>query len=157
MPELYLQNSANTGCWLPQLPCKMDQRQCSETVGMPTCSITYRFFSCIDSFSKMKIESGLGCYYSVVKSCLDSFVTPWIVAHQAPLSMGFSRQDHWRGLTSPSSGGLPDLVTEPAAPALQADSLTPSHHYLAYSQRNLKPSKGVTHMFNKILSIQYLV
>ena len=78
---------------------------------MPTCGITYRFFSCIDSFSKMKIESGLGCYYLVVKSCLDSLVTPWTVAHQAPLSMGFSRQEYWRGLTSPSSGDLPDLVT----------------------------------------------
>ena len=66
----------------------------------------------------MKIESGLGCYCLVVKSSLDSFVTPWTVAHQAPLSMGFSRQEYWRGLTSPSSGGLPDLVIEPAAPAL---------------------------------------
>ena len=114
MPELYLQNSANTDCWLPQLPCKMDQRQCSETVGMPTCGIAYRFFSCTGFFRKMKIESGLGCYCLVLKSCLDSLVTPWTIAHQAPLSMGFSGQKYWSGLTSPSSGSLTDLVIEPA-------------------------------------------
>ena len=35
------------------------------------------------------------------------FVTPWIAAHQAPLSMGFSRQDYWSGLPFPSAGDLP--------------------------------------------------
>ena len=37
----------------------------------------------------------------------DSFVTPWTVAHQPPLSMGFSRQEYWSGLPSPSPGDLP--------------------------------------------------
>ena len=72
----------------------------------------------------MKIESGLGCYCLVVKSCLDSFVTPWTVAHQAPLSMGFSRREHWSGLSFPSPGDLPDQGIEPTSimcPAL-ADS-----------------------------------
>ena len=36
------------------------------------------------------------------------FVTPWIVAHQTPLSMGFSRQEYWSGLPCPSPGVLPD-------------------------------------------------
>ena len=36
------------------------------------------------------------------------FATPWTVAHQAPLSMGFSRQGYWRGLPHPPPGGLPD-------------------------------------------------
>ena len=45
----------------------------------------------------------------------DSFVTPWIVAHQAPLSMGFPRQDYWSGLLFPSPGDLPDPGVEPAS------------------------------------------
>ena len=50
------------------------------------------------------------------------FVTPWTVAPQAPLSMGFSRQEYWSGLPFPAAGDLPDLGTEPRAPALQVDS-----------------------------------
>ena len=37
----------------------------------------------------------------------DSFVTPWTIAHQAPLSMGFSRQEHWSGLPFSSPGDIP--------------------------------------------------
>ena len=39
--------------------------------------------------------------------------TPWTVAHQAPLSMGFSMQQYWSGLPFPSPGDLPDPETEP--------------------------------------------
>ena len=49
---------------------------------------------------------------------------PWTVAHQAPLSMGFSRQEYWSGLPFPSPGDLPDPGIEPKSPALQADALT---------------------------------
>ena len=48
---------------------------------------------------------------------------PWTVAHQAPLSMGFSRQEYWSGLPSPSPGDLPDTGIEPRSLALQADAL----------------------------------
>ena len=41
-------------------------------------------------------------------SCIQLFATLWIVAHQAPLSMGFSRQEYWTGLPCPSPGGLPN-------------------------------------------------
>ena len=51
------------------------------------------------------------------------FVTPWTAARQAPLSMGFSRQEYWSGLPFHSPGDLPDPETEPKSPALQADSL----------------------------------
>ena len=54
-------------------------------------------------------------------SCLvmsDSFVTPWTVACQAPLSMGFPRQAYWSGLPFPSPGDLPDPGIEPTSPAL---------------------------------------
>ena len=49
--------------------------------------------------------------------------TPWTVAHQAPPSMGFSRQEYWSGLPLPSPGDLPDPGIEPRSPAFQADAL----------------------------------
>ena len=51
-------------------------------------------------------------------------MTPWTVAHQAPQSIGFSRQEYWSGLPFPSPGDLPDPGIEPGSPALEADSLT---------------------------------
>ena len=48
------------------------------------------------------------------------FVTPWTVAHQAPLSMGFSRQEYWSGLPLPSPGDLSDPGIKPTSPVLQA-------------------------------------
>ena len=51
------------------------------------------------------------------------FVTPWAVARQAPLSMGFLRQEYCSGLPFPSPGDLPDPGIELGSPALQADSL----------------------------------
>ena len=52
------------------------------------------------------------------------FATLWTVAYQAPLSMGFSRQEHWTGLPFPSPGDLPNPRMEPRSPALEADALT---------------------------------
>ena len=60
-----------------------------------------------------------------VCSCDQLFVTPWTIVHQAPLSMGFSRQEYWSGLPFPP-GDLPSPGTEPmspVSPALQVDSL----------------------------------
>ena len=51
-------------------------------------------------------------------------MTPWTVAYQAPLSMGFSRQEYWSGLPFPSPGDLPNPGIKPGSPALQADTLT---------------------------------
>ena len=50
-------------------------------------------------------------------------MTPCTVALQAPLSMGFSRQEQWNGFPFLSSGGIPNPGNEPGSPALQADSL----------------------------------
>ena len=50
-------------------------------------------------------------------------MTPRAAARQAPLSMGFSRQEHWSGLPFPPPGDLPDPGIEPRSPAWQADSL----------------------------------
>ena len=51
-------------------------------------------------------------------------MTPWTVAHQAPLSMGFSRQAYWSGLPCPPPGDLPNPGIKPRSPASQADSLS---------------------------------
>ena len=50
-------------------------------------------------------------------------MTPWTVAHQTSLSMGFSRQEYWSGLLCPPPGDLPNPGIKPRSSALQADSL----------------------------------
>ena len=57
------------------------------------------------------------------QSVMSDSAIPWTVASEAPLSMGFSRQEYWRGLPFPSPGDLPDSEIEPWSPASQADSL----------------------------------
>ena len=62
------------------------------------------------------------------------FATPWTVACQAPLSMGFSKQEHWSGLPCPPPGDLPDPGTEPTSPASADGFLTISATWKAQSQ-----------------------
>ena len=56
-------------------------------------------------------------------SCVRPFAIPWTVAHQAPPSMGFSRQGYWSELPFPSPGDLPNTGIEPGSPVLQSDTL----------------------------------
>ena len=63
---------------------------------------------------------------------MSDSVTSWTVAYQAPLSMGFSRQDYWSGLPIPSPGDLPNPEIKPKSPALQGGG-----------QRELLPNFGV--------------
>ena len=51
-------------------------------------------------------------------SSVQPFASPWTVAHQAPLSTGFPRQEYWSGLPFPSPGDLLHPGTEPVSPAL---------------------------------------
>ena len=60
---------------------------------------------------------------SVSRSVVSDSATPWTAAHQAPLSMEFSRQEYWSGLPFPSPGDFPNTGIKPGSPALQADSL----------------------------------
>ena len=69
----------------------------------------------------------LFCHLKVkVKSlgCVWLFATPWTIAHQVPLSMGFSRQEYWSGLPFLSPWDFPDPGIEPRSLALQADAFT---------------------------------
>ena len=75
------------------------------------------------------------CGGLVAESCM-SLIAPWTVACQAPLSMGFSRQEYWSGLPFPSPGDLPHPGIKPRSPTLQADSLpielqeNPMNHWI---------------------------
>ena len=81
------------------------------------------------TFSSLAYSNRVGyqpaCTYVLTHAL--PFVTPWTVAHQAPLSMGFPRQEYWSGKPFPYPGGLPDSVIKPTSPALQADSLPLRH------------------------------
>ena len=59
----------------------------------------------------------------VSRSVVSDSVTQWTIALQAPLSMGFSKEEYWSGLPFPSPGDLPNPEIKPGLPALQADSL----------------------------------
>ena len=83
------------------------------------------------------------------------FSTPCTIAHQASLSVEFSRQEYWSGLPFPSPGHLPDSGIKPGSPSLQADSLltesTPTHflasaghHLLSYSGCLTAPQVGLS-------------
>ena len=85
------------------------------------------------SLISITVYSKVDFIYEVMKTSLlkvkvkslsiGLFATPWTVAHQAPLSMGFSRQESWSGLPFPSPGDLSNPGIEPKSPTLQADSL----------------------------------
>ena len=71
----------------------------------------------------------------VTQSCL-TVLTPWTVAHQASLSRGFFRQEHWSELPCPPPGILPNPGIEPRSQALQVDSLPsepPGRPYISIS------------------------
>ena len=67
------------------------------------------------------------CCCLVAKSCLTLGTPQTVVTHQAPLSMGFSRQEYWSGLQFLSPGDLPDPGIKPESAALQVDSLPLNH------------------------------
>ena len=62
-------------------------------------------------------------HYCVSDSVVSDSVTPWNVSRQAPLSMGFPRQEYWSGLSFPSPEDLPNSGIRPRSLAMQADSL----------------------------------
>ena len=92
-----------------------------------TLTTKRRFPECpdlrLDSWSRWEEISLYLSLCSVAPSCL----TLWAAVGQAPPSMGFMRQEYWRGVPFPSPEDLPDPGIEPTSPALQADSLPLSH------------------------------
>ena len=85
----------------------------------------------------------------VSRLVVSNFVTSWTVAHQAPLSIGFSRQESWSGLPFPPPGDLPDPRIELMSPALQAGSL-PSEQP---GKHNFKRMVMINKRWNKIFHL----
>ena len=77
----------------------------------------------------------------IARLCVQLFATPWTVAHQAPLSREFFRQEYWSGLPFPS-GDLLDPRINLGSPALQADSLAsePPGKITKLNLKRIKPS-----------------
>ena len=83
----------------------------------------------------------------VLLSCVWLFATPWAVASQAPLSMGFSRQEYWGGLSCPPTGDIPDPGIEPASlasPALAGRFFTTSATWESVNPEPIPWSKQST-------------
>ena len=86
------------------------------------CSAPSSSLKCSNVVCKVSVQTSLLVKVSMNLSS-RTLVTVWTIAHQAPLSMGFSRQEYWSELPFPFPGDLPDPGIEPRSPALQADSL----------------------------------
>ena len=85
-----------------------------------------------DKFLALKVQFNVSVVETVQNETLTEvkllsrvrlFATPWTVAYQTPLSLGFSRQEYWSGLPFPSPGDLPNPGIESGSPLLQADAL----------------------------------
>ena len=105
-----------------------------KTHGYPTITKIYNSFLLIHThfrkFLKDTLFSHLPimcfCHCLFMKSCW-LFTTSWPVAHQAPLSMGFPRQEYWSGLLFPFPGDLPDQGIKPKSSVWQANCLSLNH------------------------------
>ena len=82
---------------------------------------------------------------SISFSVVSNSEIPWTIAHQAPLSMEFPRQEYWSGLPFPSPGDLPNPGIKPVSPELQADSLPsePPGKPHKKDRRALNDDKGI--------------
>ena len=99
------------------------------------------------------------CVYTQSLSHVQLFAAPWTVAHQAPLSTGFSRQGYWSGLPLPTPGNLPNPVIEPASlasPDLEGGFFTTSATWEAQSLFNGHALMYLTLEYTVLESKNYL-
>ena len=100
------------------------------------------------------------CACTRTRSVMSDSATPWTVAHQAPLSMGFSSQEYWSRLPSPSPGDLPNPGVEPtslASPALAGGFFTTSTTMdtcICMTESPCSSPEGITASFNGYSPIQ---
>ena len=91
----------------------------------------------------VKVINSMLCMHACVLSCfshIQLFNILWSVARQAPLSMGFSRQEYWSGLPCPPPGDLPHPGMEPTSPALAGGFFTTSATWEAHVIYMFTPS-----------------
>ena len=91
----------------------------------------------------IKLKMVMYAYVLCCFSCAQLFATSWTVTHQAPLSMEFSRQEHWNGLPFPPPGDLPDPGIEPTS--LYVYSVG---RRVLYNERYLGSLKIAIHLHN---------
>ena len=96
---------------------------CCKRSGMSGGNSECKFLACSRYSSVCVCVCVCVCTRASVLSCIQLFVTLWTVAHQALLSVGFSRQEYWNGLPFPPLGDLPNPGIKPASLASPADSL----------------------------------
>ena len=119
IPSLLNSNPCNQHCELT----KWDKTACS--LPSPQSAVP-----CIHQLLNKHVSQKRMSWLLPVLMCVSSLsrvrlsVTPWTVALQAPLSVGFSRQEYWSGLPFPLAGDLPDPGIESASPALAGGFLT---------------------------------
>ena len=103
------------GGWaMSEAICKLPEKQCPEWESDQSKVWTSQASAWVRIPWKVKVK---------FLSHVWLFATPWTVAYQSPLSVGFSRQEYWNGLPFPSPGDLPNPGMEPGSPALQTDAL----------------------------------
>ena len=99
-----------------------------EPVSLPSPELAHFFFFTtsvtVEAKSHLQQHHSCGGGGGLVTKLCPTLAIPWTVACQAPLSMGFSRQEYWSGLPSPSPGDLPGPGIEPQSSVLQVDSFT---------------------------------
>ena len=104
----------------------------AELPGSPYCNLSTHKISRKINYKrreeKLFIRSLMCVCVCSVAHHVRLFVTPWTVAHQAPLSTGFPRQEYWRGLPFPPPEDLPDPGIKPESPALVGVFFTTEPH-----------------------------
>ena len=100
-------------CCSQAASCSLSKNECSICLCICLCK---HVCACMIIYNIYFIGGGGDGW--VAKSCL-ALETPWTIAHQAPLSMGFSRQEYWSGLAFPSPEDLPHPGIKPMSPALK--------------------------------------
>ena len=114
-------------------------------------SILPNFLWTLDEFGGDKTCKRV-CVCVKLLSHVQLFATPWTVARQAPLSMGFSRQEYWSGLPWPSPGDLPNPGIKPGSPALQADALSSEPPGRGYKPHLILLSQGTHYLTQSTLN-----
>ena len=133
------------------------------SVCMPSSGIAGSYGSSISVFFLKKIYHSYKQYvHACVLSQVQLFATLWTADHQAPLSMGFSRQKYWSGLPFPPPGDLPHPGIEPKSPvsaALTGRVFTPVLPEKLFKQykleeKSLNPTVAINNITVKVLVIQ---
>ena len=94
-----------------------------------------------------KLHTNCGCALRHVSRRVWLFATPWTVVHQAPLSVGVSRQEYWRGLPCPPPGDLPDPGIEPTFLMSPALAVTRTWYNLHKSNLHWVPESDAACIF----------